>query len=662
MRCVGGATLFDLLLHLPSGAIDRRAAPPLAEAEPGCVVTIAVDIVRQIPPQTPRQPWRIMATDGTGTVELTLFKPQRLGQLQPGARVVVSGRLSDYGGRLRMTHPDHVEPPATRARIPGIEPSWPLVAGIGQTTVRRAMAAALERLPAALPEWIDPPLLAREDWPGLAAAIRRLQTPPDDEASEARAARLRLAYDELFASQLAVRLVRRRIRTTGGRALRGDGSLRDAALARFGHTPTASQTHALAAIDTDLAAPRRMLRLLQGDVGAGKTLVAILAMLRAVEAGTQAALMAPTEILARQHLRTLERISPVEPLLLTGSTRSAARRVALEKMRWGEARIVVGTHALFSEDVLYRDLGLAVIDEQHRFGVAQRLLLGAKGDSVDLLLMSATPIPRTMLLARWGETDVTRIEGKPHGRQPIRTTVHSIGTQLREVVDAVARMIAGGARVFWVCPLIDESEESDVAAASARFAALAERFGPRVGLAHGRQEADIREAALASFAAGETSVLVATTVIEVGVDVPEATVMVVEHAERFGLAQLHQLRGRVGRGAEKSFCLLLHDDAIGETARRRLALLRETEDGFRIADADFATRGGGDALGTRQSGMPGFRLAVDDGQERLLAIAARDAETLLARDPTLAGPRGEAARLALRLFGYEDSARMLEAG
>lgn len=662
-RLVRGGRVLDLLLHLPSGVIDRRATPTLAEAVPGTIATLALRVRARVAPRTPRQPWRVIAADGTGTLELTLFRPRRLPQLPPGAAVVVSGKLSDWNGRLRMTHPDHVEPAAGRDRIPRLEPCWPLVAGIGQATVRRAMAAALARLPAAMPEWIDGALRTREDWPAFPDAIRALQAPAEDASpGRADAARVRLAYDELLAHQLAVLLVRRRARLAGGRALRGDGTLRAEALRRFGHAPTPSQTKALVAIDADLAAPRRMLRLLQGDVGAGKTLVALLAMLRAAEDGTQAALMAPTEVLARQHFRTLERLSPLPPVLLTGSVRGKARRQALARIASGEARLVVGTHALFSEDVRYRDLGLAVIDEQHRFGVAQRLMLGAKGDAVDLLVMTATPIPRTMLLARWGEMDVSRIEGKPAGRKPIRTTIHSQQTQLGEVVEAVGRQIEAGGRVFWVCPLIDESEESDLAAASARFAELRARFGAVVGLAHGRQEEEVREAALAAFAAGETRLLVATTVIEVGVDVPDATVMVVEHAERFGLAQLHQLRGRVGRGAAQSFCLLLHDGAPGEIARSRLALLRETEDGFRIADADFATRGGGEALGTRQSGLPGFRLAVPEAQERLLAIARRDAETLLARDPRLAGPRGAAALLLLALFGYEDAHRLLEAG
>jgi ATP-dependent DNA helicase RecG len=404
-----------------------------------------------------------------------------------------------------------------------------------------------------------------------------------------------------------------------------------------------------------------MLRLLQGDVGSGKTLVAVLAMLRAVEAGTQAALMAPTELLARQHLRTLERISPVPVCLLTGSVTGRARTRTLEGLADGSLPIVVGTHALVQEGVAFHDLGLAVIDEQHRFGVDQRLLLGRKGEATDVLVMTATPIPRTLLLTQWGEMQTSRIDGKPAGRLPVRTTLHSLAT-LPDVIEAITRKLDEGARVYWVCPLVAESELLDVAAAEQRFAELHSRFGARVGLAHGRQDTAVREAALADFAAGRTRLLVATTVIEVGVDVPEASVMVIEHAERFGLAPLHQLRGRIGRGAEASFCLLLHDDGLTDTQRRRLMLLRDTEDGFRIADEDFRLRGGGDLLGTRQSGLPGWRLADPLEDEGLLHMAGRDAEVLLQKDPRLTSARGSAVRLLLHLFGRTAAFRTLWSG
>jgi ATP-dependent DNA helicase RecG len=433
------------------------------------------------------------------------------------------------------------------------------------------------------------------------------------------------------------------------------------ALRRFGHPPTEAQHQALAEIDADLAAPNRMLRLLQGDVGSGKTLVALLAMLRVVEAGGQAALMVPTEVLARQHHATFCRLCAEPVGLLTGSVKGGARRQVLHGLADGALKLVIGTHALFQAGVAYRDLALAVIDEQHRFGVDQRLLLGGKGEHTDILVMTATPIPRTLLLLQWGEMAVSRLSGKPAGRAPIRTTLHSLAA-LADVVEAVARALDRGAHVYWVCPLVEESESLDLAAAVERHAQLQGRFGDNVALAHGQQEPDVRDAAIADFAAGRRRLLVATTVVEVGVDVASASVMVIEHAERFGLAQLHQLRGRVGRGSTASFCLLLHEDGLGELARRRLMLLRDTEDGFAIADEDFRLRGAGEALGTRQAGLPDMRLSDPSLHEDLLHMASRDAAHLLDLDPELAGPRGQAIGALLTLFGRTEPARTLLAG
>ncbi len=653
-RAAGGERVIDLLFHLPESYIDRRNRVALRAVPPGRVVTVAVEVVRIDSPANARQPTRAVVTDGTGFAEIAFFRGFPHGKLPVGARVVVSGKADE---RRSFVHPEHIVAEANAERLPDVEPVWPLTAGLFPWHLRRPVAEALARVPE-LPEWHDAALLRRERWPGFAEALRALHAP---ESPPPPGPRRRLAYDELLAGQVALALVRRRVRARPGRALVGDGRLRARALAAFGHALTPSQAAALAEIDAELAAPRRMLRLLQGDVGSGKTLVALLAMLRAVEAGAQAALLAPTEVLAQQHLRTLARLAPVPVALLTGSVKGAARERILRGLAEGTLPLVVGTHALFQERVEYRDLALAVIDEQHRFGVDQRLLMGGKGRASDVLVMTATPIPRTLLLTQWGEMAVSRLTEKPAGRLPVRTTLHSLAT-LDEVTDAVGRALDGGARVYWVCPLVAESETADLAAAEARFAGLRTRFGQAVGLAHGRQESELRESALAEFAAGRTRLLVATTVIEVGVDVAEASVMVIEHADRFGLAQLHQLRGRVGRGREASFCLLLHEDGLAETARRRLLLLRDTEDGFRIADEDFRLRGGGDLLGTKQSGAPGWRLADPVADEGLLHMAARDAELLLEKDPKLAGERGQAVRLLLRLFERTAAMRTLQAG
>ena len=653
-RAAGGDRVIDLLFNLPESYIDRRTRVVLSAVPPGRVVTVAVEVVRIERPANDRQPTRAVVTDGTGFAEIAFFRGFPHARLPVGGRVVVSGKADE---RRSFVHPEHIVPEPDAARLPAVEPVWPLTAGLFPWHLRRPIAEALTLIPA-LPEWHDAALLRREGWPDFAAALRALHAPAEPPGPMPRR---RLAYDELLAGQVALALVRRRLRARPGRALTGDGSLRAKALVRFGHALTPAQAAALAEIDADLAAPRRMLRLLQGDVGSGKTLVALLALLRAVEAGAQGALLAPTEVLAQQHLRTLARLAPVPVALLTGSVKGAARERILRALADGALPLVVGTHALFQERVEYRDLALAVIDEQHRFGVDQRLLMGGKGHASDVLVMTATPIPRTLLLTQWGEMAVSRLAEKPAGRQPVRTTLHSLAT-LDDVSDAVGRALDGGARVYWVCPLVAESDTADLAAAEERFAALRARFGQTVGLAHGQQETAAREAALAGFAAGRTRLLVATTVIEVGVDVPEASVMVIEHAERFGLAQLHQLRGRVGRGREASFCLLLHEDGLNETARRRLLLLRDTEDGFRIADEDFRIRGGGDLLGTRQAGRPGWRLADPVEDEGLLHMAAQDAALLLARDPTLAGDRGQAVRVLLRLFERTAAMRTLQAG
>ncbi len=657
VRAVGGERVLDLLFHLPDLYLDRRARRTIAAAQSGHIATLAVEVIRHEPPANERQPWRVVVFDGTGFAELVFFKPGREKQMPVGARLLVSGKLERFGDRLTMPHPDHVVPADRPERLPSIEPVWALTGGLWPRQVTAAMTQALAALPE-LPEWQDAALLRREGWPAFATALRVVQAPEELPDHRPRA---RLAYDELLATQIAVHLVRGRVRARPGRALAGDGTLRARALARFPYAPTMSQLTALAEIDADLGATRRMLRLLQGDVGSGKTLVALLAMLRAVEAGAQAALMAPTEVLAKQHHRTLTRLSPEPVALLTGGVKGLARTRLLRGLADASVRMVVGTHALFQETVVFRDLGVAVIDEQHRFGVTQRLLLGEKGRETDVLVMTATPIPRTLLLTQWGEMDVSRLTEKPAGRGPVRTTLHSLAT-LPAVMEGLTRKLDEGAQIYWVCPIVAESQALDLAAAEERFTDLRGRFGEMVGLAHGQQPAEKRDAALAGFAAGQVRLLVATTVVEVGVDVPTATVMVIEHAERFGLAQLHQLRGRIGRGTEASFCLLLHDDGLTDTARQRLLLLRDIDDGFAIADADFRLRGGGDLLGTRQAGSPGFRLADPVRDERLLEIAHKDAALLLERDPGLAGDRGRAARVLLRLFGQWDAMRTLLAG
>ncbi|MCX7930945.1 MAG: ATP-dependent DNA helicase RecG [Rhodovarius sp.] len=661
-RAGAGPRVWDLLLHLPERfATRRRLAHPREATAEGDALLPFVAASHRAARSAKGSRYIEVRGESAGAPMVLRFMNAQLPWIE---QRLPRGELRFIAGRIRPEGPGFscISPEVGRSAedLPECEPIWPLTEGLSRTQLARAIKAALAALPE-LPEWQDPRLREREGWPSFAAALAAVHGGP------APAARARLAYDEALADQLALALVRARRRAEPGRSLIGDGRLRQAALAAFGHPLTPWQAEALAEIDADLAAPLRMRRLLQGDVGSGKTLVATLAMLRAVEAGAQAALMAPTELLARQHARSIGRLcaaAGVRVGLLAGSVTGAERRRVLAGLASGAIPIAIGTHALFQEGVVFRDLALAVVDEQHRFGVAQRLNLAEKGEAVDLLVMTATPIPRTLLLTLWGEMAVSRIRAKPAGRQPVMTTLHAL-SHLEEVLAACGRAIAQGARIYWVCPHVAESEKSDVAAAETRFAELAARFGAdRVALAHGRQEVAQREAALARFARGEARLLVATTVIEVGVDVPEASVMVIEHAERFGLSQLHQLRGRVGRGTGRSFCMLLYDEAAGPAARQRLSILRETDDGFRIADEDFRLRGGGEALGTRQSGQPLLRLALPDAraQERLIEIAHRDATLLLERDPELVSPRGAAARLLLSLFGKDAAMATLRAG
>jgi len=661
--------LLDLLFHMPTGAIDRRDRPKLRDVEPGKVVTVAVTVDRHrpAPPGRTRAPHLVYASDETGDIVLTYFHARKdyLEKLLPvGETRMVSGTAAFYDGLLQMVHPDRVVDEKGLASLPMIEPVYPLTEGLGANQVRKAMDGALAKIPA-LPEWQDDAWLARNQFPSLKDAFHALHRPTDlgGVLPESPAWR-RLAYDELLASQLALALVRADMKKRSGRPSIGDGHIRRKIIAALPYSLTLSQHRAVDAIVEDLGKPERMLRMLQGDVGSGKTVVALLAAAAVIEGDRQAALMAPTEILVRQHFKTvapLAQAAGVRVAILTGREKGRDRDEVLQRLQGGDIDLVLGTHALFQEDVAFRDLALAIVDEQHRFGVHQRLALARKGDAVDMLVMTATPIPRTLVLTYFGDMDVSELREKPAGRQPIDTRTIPLD-RLSEVVDAVGRALDDGKRVYWVCPLVEESEKSDLAAAEDRFAQLRQRFGGLADLVHGRMRGAEKDAAMARFAAGETRLLVATTVIEVGVDVPEATVMVIEHAERFGLAQLHQLRGRIGRGSGQSTCLLLYRAPLGETAKARLAIMRESEDGFRIAEEDLKLRGEGDVLGTRQSGMPGFRVARLETHGAMLTAARDDANLILARDPTLGGERGMALLHLLYLFERDEAVRLIRAG
>ncbi|MFV0358561.1 ATP-dependent DNA helicase RecG [Tropicimonas sp.] len=658
----------DLLFTLPYSGIDRRRVGTIRGLELPDTATVEVTVGAHRPAQRKGGPYRITVEDAGTSFQLVFFhaRPDYLQrQLPTGQRRVVSGRIEFFDGIAQMVHPDHILRPEAAGDIPAFEPVYPLTGGITQKLMIRAARSVLARAPG-LAEWIDPELVRREGWPDWQSALTVAHAPGSlRDLSPDAPARRRLAYDELFAHQLALALARSIERRGKGRASVATGALQEKVIAALPFRPTGAQLRAVGEISADMAGDRRMARLLQGDVGAGKTLVAVLALLVAVESGGQGVMMAPTEILARQHLGSvwpLAEHAGVTVEILTGRDKGAERKAKLAALARGDIQILIGTHAVFQRDVEFSDLRLAVIDEQHRFGVAQRMELGAKGHAVDVLVMTATPIPRSLALAQYGDMDLSVLDEKPPGRTPVTTALVSAG-RTDEVVRHLQRAVAEKRQAYWVCPLVEESEVVDMTAAEDRFRHLRAILGEgRVGLVHGQMPPAEKDAAMARFVAGETAVLVATTVIEVGVDVPNASIMVIEQAESFGLSQLHQLRGRVGRGAAASTCLLMYQPPLGETARRRLEILRETEDGFRIAEEDLAMRGAGDLIGTAQSGLPKFRIADLERQAGLMQVAQHDARRLLADDPVLEGPRGQAARVLLWLMEQDKAIRLISAG
>ncbi len=665
-KVAGGTQVRDLVFLAPNSAIDRRKRVPIAETEDGDIATIEAEVDGHMPGYK-NLPYRIRLRDETGFLTIAYFRGHEdmLKRMWPlGQTRLVSGKITFHDGMRQMLHPDHVVDPAKGEAPPAVEPIYPLTQGLPGRTLQRAIGLALDGAPE-VPEWLEPTTVQAHDWPDFRTALEHIHRPttPEDVAPESPF-RTRLAYDELFARQCALRLRRSHRRKEPGRAITGDGRFVDTLIASLPYAPTGAQRRSTEEIFADMAEPSPMLRLLQGDVGSGKTLVAALAMARAAEAGLQSALMAPTDLLARQHDATLEPLlsaAGVSMAVLTGRDKGKERKDILARLAAGELSVVIGTHALFQEEVAFNDLGLIVIDEQHRFGVSDRMRMVAKGFAPHVLVMSATPIPRTLALSIHGDMDLSVLDEKPPGRQPITTAAMPLN-RAEEVADKIAEAAKRGERAYWVCPLIEESEAVDLAAVEDRHAELKARFGDRVELVHGRMTPTAREKAMDRFRSGESFLLVATTVIEVGVNVPEATIMVIEHAERFGLAQLHQLRGRVGRGDKQGSCVLLWKPPLGEQAKERLDALRRNDDGFAIAEIDFRMRGAGDMLGTQQSGLPPFRLVNAEAHSKMLGAADQEARLAVERDADLKTTRGQAVRLALSLFGYAEAAELARSG
>ena len=670
-----GNYVIDVLRHLPIGLIDRRQRPSLDAVIDGSIATFEVLIIKHDrPPRSVRRPYRVFCQNDSGELELVFFHTHDdyiTKQLPVGERRIVSGRVELFQGCVQMAHPDHIIAPSQSDKMPRLEPIYPLTAGLTPKILRRTITDALTRVPD-LPEWIAAPLMKAHKWPSFADAMRAVHAPQSEaDLLPTSAARSRLAFDELLANQLALRMVRSQAAdSTPGRRFVSEHKLVAALQDTLPFVMTSAQHRAIAEIAADQAAPKRMLRMLQGDVGSGKTLVALAAMLGVVESGAQAALLAPTEVLARQHHASISAL--LAPLglqvgLLLGQGRSTAvhsdetmpqrsRKDTLAAMADGTLPLVVGTHALLSDTAIFHDLGLAIIDEQHRFGVRQRILLGEKGHNVDVMVMTATPIPRSLAMTAYGDLDHSRLDEKPVGRLPIDTRVMA-SDRLDAIIDGLRRALAAGKRAYWICPLVDESDKLDIAAAEDRFASLSRALpAASVALAHGKMKAPEREAAMQAFRAGDAQLLVATTVVEVGVDVPEASIIVIEHAERFGLAQLHQLRGRVGRSTAQSSCLLVYQPPLSETASKRLSVMRETNDGFVIAEEDLELRGPGEFLGQRQSGIPEFAIADLASHRDLLALARDQAKIMLET------AKPEQINMLLSLFERDSAVKFLAAG
>jgi ATP-dependent DNA helicase RecG len=665
---VAGPRIVDLTLTPPINIIDRSKRPTIDAAAFGELATFLVTVdSHEPPPKGRRLPYKVICSDETGFMTLVFFhaRTDYLERALPiGEQRLVSGKLEDFNGGRQMVHPDYIADPKKPEDLPLYEPVYPLTAGLSAAVMRKAVAHALERAPD-LPEWQDEAWLQARQWSGWKASLGAVHSPTSSEdLSLLTPARMRLAYDELLANQLALMLIRKARVKSKGRAIAGDGRLAAKAKAALPFTLTNAQQHALGEIFDDMRSPERMVRLLQGDVGSGKTVVAFLAMATAIETGAQAAFMAPTEILARQHMESLTPLAEATGIrldILTGRDKGAVRQEKLERLAGGKIDLLIGTHAIFQEGVDFHDLALVVIDEQHRFGVHQRVSLTQKGARPDLLVMTATPIPRTLTLTAYGDMDVSQITEKPPGRKPIDTRTIPL-ERLDEIIDGVRRAVSKGDQVYWVCPLVEESELLELTAAEERFESFKAILGDRVGLIHGRMSGPDKDAIMERFYDGALSVLIATTVIEVGVDAPNATIIIIEHAERFGLAQLHQLRGRVGRSDKASSCILLYKSPLGETAKARLNILRQTEDGFLIAEEDLRLRGAGDLLGAAQSGFPRFHLADLSIHGELLAAARDDAKLITGRDPQLNSARGEALRVLLYLFSRDDAVKLLSAG
>ena len=654
-----GKYVIDLLFHKPSTYIDRRNSPKIIDLEEGKIATIIVTIDSHSPSFNKRMPYRINCTDNTGSVSIVYFnlRGPYLKKIFPvGRQKVISGKFEKFNDNFQITHPQHVVDIDNLDNVKKIECIYPLTSGLTSKTIQKSINSALINLDP-LPEWIPDDKIRTNNWPNWNEAIKKIHNPINTSDSVNSLFLERLVFDELLAQQLTIRLIKNKISHTQGIALERNNKFINQLEKKLDFSLTNDQLKTIDEISSDQSKPSKMLRLLQGDVGSGKTIVALFAMMQCLENEKRSILMAPTEILAEQHFNTIANI--INSMNLTCSLITSSTK---ENHNFN-ADILIGTHALFQEKVSFDNIGLVVIDEQHKFGVHQRILLNEKaGNDCDILLMTATPIPRTLELAAYGDTDISKIMEKPKNRKEINTKSINI-TKVEDLKKSLNKIIDKGEKIYWVCPLVDESEKLQLQSVNERLKDLRNYYNDySVEIVHGQMQQEDKNSVMQKFKSGKVNILVATSVIEVGIDDPDATVIIIENAERFGLSQLHQLRGRVGRGAKTSTCILLFNGPLTENAKRRIKIMKETNDGFKIAEEDLDIRGAGEILGSKQSGVPNFKLSNLDKHKHLLEEARETAIKTIKDDPQLKSSLGKAQRVLLHLFRNDVAIDYLKTG
>ena len=654
-----GKYLLDLILHRPIAYIDRRNSPKIKDLSNNSIVTLILKVDGHTPSFNKRMPYKITCSDDTGQLNIVYFNlrgPYLKKMFPIGSKKVVSGKVEEFNGIFQMTHPQHIADESNLDSVKKIECVYPLTAGISSKIIQKSINSSLAIIDD-LPEWIPTDYLKKNNWTSWKKSIYEIHNPNELKEDKEDIYLNRLVFDELLSQQLTVRLIKNKISKLKGNTIKPNGSLLEPLKTYLSFELTDDQNQAIKEISKDQSSPNKMLRLIQGDVGSGKTIVALHGMIQCAENSKKSILMAPTEILAEQHYNTIKLFADklkLSCVLITASNK---------KNHNYESDILIGTHALFQDKVSIDNIGLIVIDEQHRFGVHQRILLNEKaGNECDILLMTATPIPRTLELASYGDMDITKIIQKPKNRKPIITKSINLN-KIDSLKEALIKKLKQREKIYWVCPLVDESDKMDLQSVNQRVLDIQKYYKDfNVEMVHGQMKQEEKNKIMDNFKNFKTQILVATSVIEVGIDDPDATVIIIENSERFGLSQLHQLRGRVGRGTKQSTCILLFNGPLTENAKKRINVMKETNDGFIIAEEDLRIRGAGEILGTRQSGLPNFRLTDLNVHKSLMTQAREMAIKIVDKDPELSSDQGKSLRLLLHLFNNQVAIDYLKSG